>query len=239
MFKIPRNGMSNLGKKRITQEQRDQIASRGLAGEKTKALALEFGVTTSYVSLLKIQAVDPTRYQKKTEPLLKKLTANELAEIEQVLATTTPADHGMKSHPQPGQWLLEHGQPLAEKLFKKQPSRRSVAEFMAPHLSRKRHFEFTRPTPPLPHHIDQIPADLAKDPSYVAYYLSPISEQIAWRSYECALKDYDERFGGGNPPPSAEEAAAPPKITAPQEKRTGKHAKSKGSPFTPPKKRRR
>jgi hypothetical protein len=231
--------MSNLGKKRITQEQRDQIASRGLAGEKTIALAEEFGVSTAYVSMLKIQAVDPMRYQKKTAPCLKKLTDAELAEIAHVLATTTPADHGMRSHPQPSRWLIEHGQPLAEKLFKKQPSRRVVSEFMAPHLSKKMPYEFTRPTPPLPHHIDQIPPELAKDPSYVAYYLSTICEQIAWRSYESALADYDARFGGGVPHPSAAESTTAPRAADPQDKRNGKHTKRKGSPFTPPKKRRR
>ena len=231
--------MSNLGKKRITPEQRDQIAQRKLAGEKTIALAKEFGVSSSYVNMLKIQSVDPTRYAKTANPSLKKLTDAEFVEIQQVLATTTPADHGIKSHSRSSTWLIEHGQPLAEKLFQKRPSIRAVKEFMAPHLSSKKLFEFTRPTPPVPHHIDQIPPELASDPSYVAYYLSPICEQIAWRSYECALKDYDERFAGVEQLHDAPDAATPPKIATSQNKRTGKHAMSKGSPFTPPKKKRR
>lgn len=231
--------MSNLGKKRFTKAQRDEIASRGMAGEKTIALAKEFNVTTSYVNMLKVQAVDPTRYQKPPATLLKKLTAAELAEIEQVLTTTTPADHGIKSYPRPSQWLIEHGLPLAEKLFKKQPSMRVVNGFMAAHISKRMPFEFARPTPPIPHHIDQIPPDLAKDPSYVAYYLSPICEQIAWRCYESAVKDYDDRLAGIEQRRSTAEETTFPPIIAQQKGRTGKHGKSKGSPFTPPKARRR
>lgn len=230
--------MSNLGKKRITQEQRDEIVRRKLAGERAVILAKEFGVSTSYVNMLKIQAVDPTRYEKKAKPLTKRLTPAELTEIDHILTTTSPADHGMRSYPRPRQWLMQHGIPLAEKLFNKQPSKRVVTEFMTPHTSKKLPFEFTRPTPPLPHHIDDIPPEFAEDPSYVAYYLSPICEQIAWRTYEIALKDYDERFAEGEQRHS-DAAVAPPEITAQRAGPIGKHAQKKGSPFTAAKKRRR
>ena len=57
-----------------------------------------------------------------------------------------------------------------------------------------RHSDSPSPQPPKPHHINQILPELAQDPEFVAYYLSPICEQIAWREYECALADWNARF---------------------------------------------
>lgn len=235
--------MAAEGKERLSQAQREEITRRVLAGEKARPLAEEFGVTRAYVSLLKNQALDPARFVK-VSVLSKKLTPEELETFRQTLATTTPADHGYPSYPRPEEWKLEHGFLLAEKLFGKKPSKRVVTECVSPFIPKRKPFEFTRPQPPKPHHISQISPDLAGDPDYVAYYLSPICEQIAWREYELALEDYEARFAADEKRVKAErdEPAAEPAWdyrAAPPGTRTGKHAKGKGSPFTKPKRRKR
>lgn len=235
--------MASEGKERLTQAQREEITRRVLAGEKAKPLAEEFGVTRAYVSLLKNQALDPARFVK-ISVLSKKLTPEELEKFRETLGTTTPADHGYPSYPRAEEWKLEHGFLLAEKLFRKKPSRRVVTECMTPFLPKRKPFEYTRPQPPKPHHISQISPEFASDPDYVAYYLSPICEQIAWREYELALADYEARFAGDE-----ERVESPPDVfsggpggdfkVVPSVRRTGKHAKGKGSPFTKAKRRKR
>ncbi|MGL4399575.1 MAG: hypothetical protein ACRCXD_06880 [Luteolibacter sp.] len=235
--------MADESRPRLSEAQREEITRRVLAGEKARPLAEEFGVTRAYVSLLKNQALDPERFVK-ISPLSKKLTPEELERFRQTLATTTPADHGFPSYPRPEEWKLEHGSPLAEKLFGKNPSRRVVKECVSPFIPKRKPFEFTRPQPPKPHHISQISPEFAGDPDYVAYYLSPICEQIAWREYEMALADYEARFAAGEERAKAErdhlsdEAPEDFRVPAPG-LRTGKHAKGKGSPFTKPKRRKR
>lgn len=235
--------MAEEDKKRLSQEQREEITRRVLAGEKARLLAEEFGVTRAYVSLLKNQALDPERFVK-LSPLSKKLTPDELEQFQKTLATTTPADHGFRSYPRPEEWKLEHGFLLAEKLFKKNPSLRVVKEIVTPFIPKRKPFEFARPQPPQPHHISQISPEFADDPDYVAYYLSPICEQIAWREYEMAVADYDARFAAGEERAKAAAnqvfPAAPEDFRFPAPgTRTGKHAKGKGSPFTKAKRRKR
>jgi hypothetical protein len=228
------------GEKKINKDQRAEIVRRVLAGEKAKLLAEEFGVTRAYVSLLKFQTTDPARF-KDVNITTRKLRLPELAELETVLKTTTPLDHGFRSVPRPEEWRVEHGFLLVEKLFNKKPSKRTVAEFMAPYLRKRQPFEYTRPTPPLPNHIDQLAPEFANDPDFVAYYLSPICAQIKQREYELALIDYDARFERTKQLEKAYEAsvevASAPAVITPATKRTGKHAKGKGSPFTRPKRR--
>lgn len=235
--------MAGESKERLTHAQREEITRRALAGEKARPLAEEYGVSRAYVSLLKNQALDPSRFVK-ISPLSKKLTADELDRFRQTLATTTPEDHGYPSYPRPDEWKLEHGYLLAEKLFGKKPSKRVVTECVSPFIPKRKPFEFTRPQPPKPHHISQISPEFAGDPDYVAYYLSPICEQIAWREYEMALADYEARFAADEERVKSEQNEISPvaggKFPAPSPgRRTGKHAKGKGSPFTKAKRRRK
>jgi hypothetical protein len=230
----------------LNQDQRDEITRRVLAGEMATSLGAEFGVTRAYVALLKAQALDPERFTRKAEAKLSlKLTDKQLEEFRKVLSSSTPEDHDLI--PTSEKWSLEHGHQLAWKLFKKRPSVRTIKECVTPFMPRRADFRFTRPVPPKPHHINQIPLEFASDPDYVAYYLSPICEQIAWREYEWAVKDWDERFAGredagpDQEPAMTEDLPAqmiPEKPLVPGQ-RTGKHAHSKGSPFTPPKRRKR
>lgn len=235
--------MADESKERLTQAQREEITRRVLAGEKARPLAEEFGVSRAYVSLLKNQALDPGRFLNKT-PLAKKLTPEELEKLRNTLATTTPVDHGYHSYPRAEEWKLEHGYLLVKKLFNKNASRRVIIECMTPHIPKRQSFQFTRPQPPKPHHISQISPEFASDPDYVAYYLSPICEQIARREYEMALADYEARFAGNEERGTAEQeknstvSAAKFQLPTPG-RRTGKHAKGKGSPFTSPKRRKR
>jgi hypothetical protein len=232
--------MPDPGKRKLNAAQRAELVRRTLAGEKMVGLAREFNVSRSYVGLLKMQALYPERYQVITPPA-RKLVAAELAELETVLKTTTPLDHGYRSYPRPEQWQLEHGFPLVEKLFNKKASKRAVAEFMAPYLRKRQPYEYTRPEPPKPNHIDQLAPEFASDPDFVAYYLSPICAQINQREYEWAVKEYDEQLARKEQREKAYEAsqevAAVAKPAPLATRRTGKHAKAKGSPFTRPKQR--
>jgi len=231
---------------RLNQEQRDEITRRVLAGETAVSLGHEFGVTRAYVALLKAQALDPERFVRKAEAKLsRKLTATELEKFHEILAGSTPEDHDLV--PTSARWSFEHGHQLAKKLFPhKRLSVRVIKECLTPYVPRREDFRFTRPQPPKPHHINQISPELAKDPDYVAYYLSPICEQIARREYELAVADWDARFAAAEEQHEEELAKArhegsPASLSAQQmpapSQRTGKHAQSKGSPFTPPKRR--
>ena len=239
--------MSLANKPRLNQEQRDEITRRVLAGETAVALGKQFGVTRAYVALLKAQALDPQRWIRKAEAKLSlKLTAAELAQFDEALSSSTPEDHDLI--PTAARWTLAHGHQLAWKLFKKHPSVRVIKECVTPHMPKRSDFRFSRPQPPRPHHINQIEPELAKDPDYVAYYLSPLCAQIEQREYEWALADWNTRFAAAEeqyeeqlakarnaetPDPHPQE-----RVSAPGQ-RLGKHAKSKGSPFTPPKRRKR
>jgi len=231
---------------RLNQDQRNEITRRVLAGETAISLSREFGVTRAYVALLKAQALDPERFIRKREAKLsQKLTKAEIAKFCEIVAGSTPEDHDLI--PTAERWSYDHGRQLAAKLFpNKHPSVRVMKEIMAPYLPRPEDFRFTKPQPPKPHHINQISPELAQDPDYVAYYLSPICEQIAWREYELALADWNERFADAEEHETApaddcadESATLVPDRSAAPGQRTGKHAKSKGSPFTPPKRRKR
>jgi len=227
---------------RLNRDQRDELTRRVLAGETATALGKEFGVTRAYVTLLKAQALDPERFRSQAEAkLVIKLTAAQLQRFDEVLASSTPQDHDFI--PSSQRWTLEFGRQLAWKLFQKHPSARAIKQCVTPHMPRPEDFRFTRPQPPKPHHIHQILPELAVDPDYVAYYLSPLSEQIEWREYEMALADWDARFAEGEARElaTARDAQAiaesdPQRYSAPG-LRVGKHAQSKGSPFSPPKRR--
>ena len=228
------------GNRRLTKAQREEVTRRVLAGEKSPGLAREFGVSRAYVSLLKNMALKPEQFSSH-EKLTKKLTATEIEEFHKILSTTTPTDHDFRPHSE--KWSLEYGAQLAQKLFKKSPSRRSIGEIVTPYVPKRGSFRFGRPQPPKPHHINQLSAEFANDPDFVAYYLSPICQQIAQREYEMALADYEKRFAAAD----EREAAAEARLAAiqqgsrvePPAKRTGKHAMEKGSPFTAPKRRKK
>lgn len=231
---------------RLSKETRDQITRRVLAGEKATALAVEFGVTRAYVSLLKATALDPERFKRKAEAKLSlKLTGKEIDRLKQVFDTSTPEDNDLI--PARQRWTLEHGFQMAWKLFSKKPSVRAMKEYMGDLLTRRPDFGDPKPKLPQPIRTNQIDPELAKDPSYVAYIQSPVYQQIARREYEMALADWERRHpdgaedratpeNEGQPETPADFRATPPRSPG---QRVGKHAKGKGSPFTPSKKRRK
>lgn len=233
------------GNPRITEEQRQEIIRRVLAGEKASALGEEFGVTRAYVSLLKMQTLEPERFAKKVEDkLTRKLTAKEMAQFEEALSTGTPESHGLI--PAVERWSFEHGHQLAWKMFQKKVSVRLVKQVVSPFIKRWEDIKDEKPTPPKPHHVNQLDPELAKDKDYVKYYLSPICYQIAYREYEMALAQWEERFGekAKEKQREAEERAAASGPAVDRRfpvpgLRYGKHSKSKGSPFTAPKRRKK
>ena len=234
---------------RMTDEQRAEATRRVLAGEKATALAAEYGVTRAYISLLKAQALDPERFlEKRRKKLTRKLTGEELEKFREAIATQNPFELGLD--PPTIRWHECHGQQLAERMFGKRPSKRVVDECLAPVMRRKPDPILRRPQPPPKHHINQLDPELAKDPDFVAYYLSPVCERIAQREYELALADWVARYGDAEEiDPQGRDASGDadavdwqvpdlPRASFPG-RRVGKHAGSKGSPFAPPKKKRR
>lgn len=229
----------NRGKGSTTPAQREEILRRVMAGEKLAPIASDFNVTRAYVSLIKNQALHPERFATKFE-LSKKLIPSEIEELKKVLASSIPTDHDLIPHSD--DWSIDHGYQLAEKLFKKRPSKRTITECLAPYLQERRPNYFPKPQPPKPPHPSQIHPDLAKDPDFVAYYMSPLAQRLAQKEYELALADYEARFASEDERAkiAAEKAANPPRSMPPQVgKRFGKHAHSKGSPFTAPKRKKR
>jgi len=223
---------------KLTPHQREEIVRRVLAGETCTALATEFGVTRSAISLLKNKALNPEFFIKKAEAKMKlKLTEAQREKFINVVSTSTP--EAQRLIPARDKWTLDHGLQLSKKLFKKTPSKRALKELMEPYLPKRSEFRFTKPQPPKKHHINQLDPELAKDKDYVRYYLSPICEQIAWREYELALADWEERFAhleeDGASAKEQDVAQAAPANTSralSPGQRVGKHSKSKGSPFT-------
>ncbi|NJM37274.1 MAG: hypothetical protein HC845_05045 [Akkermansiaceae bacterium] len=45
---------------------------------------------------------------------------------------------------------------------------------MAPYIPKRSDFKWGKPQPPEPAKLEDIPPELASDPDYVAYYMSPI-----------------------------------------------------------------
>lgn len=237
--------MVRLNAPKLTPHQREEIVRRVLAGETCTALATEFGVTRSAISLLKNKALNPEFFIKKAEAKMKlKLTEAQREKFIKVISTSTP--EAQRLIPARDKWTLDHGRQLSEKLFKKIPSKRALKELMEPYLPKRSEFRFTKPQPPKKHHISQLDPELAKDKDYVRYYLSPICEQIAWREYELALADWEKRFAHlEEDGESANEQDAPQAAPAKTSQilspglRVGKHSKSKGSPFTPAKRKKK
>lgn len=238
------------GKPKLTPEQREEIVRRVLAGESSTAVAKDYGVTRACVSLLKMQAVDPEGQRRKKEAKRKKnltikLTDDEIELFHKEVSSGTPESHGLI--PAVERWNLDHGYQMAMKLFGKRPSVRVMKELMDRHILRWEDYQHLKPKPPKPHHISQIDPELAKDEDYVAYYLSPICQQIAQREYELALEQWEERYGENASKvreendddldfPGHQPQFMPRHVPG---QRVGKHAKSKGSRHTPPKRRKK
>lgn len=228
---------------KLTEEQRKEIIKRVLAGEKAAALGAEFGVTRACVSLLKQQHLHPERFTAIQESKRSKMLSKpQLEEMRRIITTSTPEDNDLI--PARERWSLEHGFQLAEKLFNKRPSMRAMKDLLEPVISSYRDILDEKPKPPKKHHINQLDPELAKDEDFVAYYLSPICEQIAWREYEMALKQWEERQAAREKAQKEAEEAdfAPMQQPFHYERpgvRTGKHAKSKGPRHTPPKRRKK
>lgn len=134
---------------------------------------------------------------------------------------------------------MDFGLQLAEKLFGKKPSQAVMKDVMKPYL-KKRSDEVwdAKPQPPKPFDIRNVDPELAKDESFVAYCQSPIAKQIAWREYEWALREWEERNAKRQEKEKAEAPKHPP-ANRTVGKRTGKHSGGRGSRFTPKKKKRR
>lgn len=265
--KVVPEGFRLTGQKTIlTREQREEVLRRLATGETQASIAKDFNVTRAAISLLKQRTANPERFAEKYG-LKKRLTAEEITTFKQTLDQTLPKDHGLDfvGHALPKFWTMERGYALADKLFGKEPSLRIMKECMGDRLTRRPDGPLAPPDPPGPRDIRRLPPELAADKSFVKYYMSPIALQIEQREYELALEHYHQQLAKQQqraaantaddtlPPDMDDEdwdddwATQPIKTSQPgllsqpplPGQRIGKHAKSKGSPFTKPKRRKK
>ena len=236
----------------LTKEQREEALRRVAAGESQVSVAKDFHVTRAAISLLKQRTAHPERYAKRYD-LKKRLAPEEASTFKKTLDTSLPIDHGLDViGPAPSRcWTMDRAYALADKLFRRQPSVRVMKQCLGDHLKRRPDDFLTPPEPPPPRDLRRLPPDLAADKDFVKYYLSPIALQIEQREYELALEqfhklraDHLKRLAakGILPPVSPDSKsptppikAAPPAPSSAPSPRTGKHSKSKDSPFTKPK----
>lgn len=231
---------------RLNDEQRQEATRRVLAGEKAGALAAEYGVSRAYISLLKAYVLHPERYETlRVKKLTRLLTPDQVTEFCKVIQTSNPSL--LDLDPPTRAWCMDHGYQLAERMFGKRPSVRVMKECMEPVLRIKKDPVLRRPQPPEPHHISQLSVEFAKNEEFVEYYLSPLAYQIRYREYELALADWVKRYGDatevdldGPQDSNWPDVSIRSTNSLPQARpQAGKHSKTKGSPFTPSKKKRR
>ncbi|MCU0779601.1 MAG: hypothetical protein MUF04_00710 [Akkermansiaceae bacterium] len=246
---------------KLTAGQREEILRRLAAGETQASISRDFQVSSTAVYLIKKQASEAGQADRQ-RALKKRLLPAEIDRLKSTLQGTLPTDHGIRTtEPEkPDVWTIARARDLARKLFGKTPSVRTLTECVPKPPPRVHDFGLAPPKPPGPPNVDLLPPDLAADKDFVKYYLSPICRQIEQREYEAALAHYHERLARESkrkadapkpefepepepdddllPPPPPPRAGFAPGSPAPGT-RVGKHAKSKGNPFTKPKRRKR
>lgn len=252
--KVVPKGFRLTGQKTLlTPEQRQEILRRLATGETQTSVAKDFNVTRAAISLIKQRHTHPERYLRHHD-FKKQLSPEEAATLKQTIDGSLPSDHGLDvlGPAPPRCWTLQRGYALADKLFSRQPGMRVMKECLGEHLARRPDAYLTPPAPPRPRDLSRLPPEMAADKDFVKYYLSPIALQIEQREYELALErfhkaraerekpqtaqvtlppewDAAEWADDGSPPPLK---AAAPNLPPGPGQRLGKHAKSKGSPFT-------
>lgn len=259
--KVVPKGFRLTGQKTIlTPEQIEEILRRLATGETQVSIAKDFKVTRAAISLIKQRTANPERFAKRYD-LKKRLSEQEATTFKQTLDSSLPKDHGLDVlGPAPSRcWTMERAYALADKLFGREPSVRVMKQCLGDHLRRRPDDYLTPPEPPQPRDIRRLPPELAADKSFVKYYLSPIALQIEQREYELALAhfhklraEYEQRQASQDDlPPELDDSEwandwSPPPLKADHPDlppapghRVGKHAKSKGSPFTKPKRRKK
>lgn len=175
--------------RKLTPEQVEEIRRRVLAGEKGNALATEFGVTRAYVSLIKCQARNPDKARRKNGQTLRRMLSPEQeAQLVETMAASKPEDQGFYHYKF---WSRDAIRDLALKLFGKSISVATAKRFVRPPDPR---LWDARPQPPRPRDIKYLSTELAADPEFVAYYLSPIALQIEQKTYEFALREWEKRY---------------------------------------------
>ncbi len=229
-------------RKTVSKELREEIIRRFQAGELRTTIAEDTGFSRQTICNIIDAVIKPEKVKAKVEAALtKRLTESELEEIKKALATTEPKDHKFTSIP--ANWDMEYGLMLTQKLCGKKPAVATMRPLLKPY---KRKIFYQQevdpmPQPPKPFDLKSMDPMLAQDEDFVKYCKSPLGKQIAWRSYECALKEWRER----NPEKQTTDAKNEiineviPVVTKSIGKRIGKHAGSRGSNFQKKKKRRR
>ena len=246
-------------KGRLTEDMRVEILERLKAGERAVTLAREFGVTRQAISLLKIKTTTA-----KSRP---RLVEEEVEKLRKLATTTRPSDHGFEPPGSwYDQWSAKSLHKLGETMAKRRlmvlPIRRLFHEWFggwggAPAGAYD---------PDQPKSLATIPKEL-RDPEFLQFLRGkaataiklPAPEPLARKVAEPPVKPVRKKRGRRSsaeslmPPPEAweflnEQLARPPNFdqgTKPLNAmptpimRTGKHRKSKGSPFTAARKKKK
>lgn len=254
-------GQTSRRSNRLTKEQRAEILQRLAAGESQASIARAFQVSHTAVYFIKLWSTQSGQMNR-ARTLKKRLLPEQLEQLKTTMKETVPADHGaiMAGDEKPEIWTLARARALSKKLFGKTASVRVLSECLPAPVVRVDEYGLTPPKPPGPPNVDLLPRELAADKSFVKYYLSPIARQIEQREYEAALAHYHDRLArmgklkeqAPEPEPESEpdDDLSPPPSSLPVRagfnagppapgNRVGKHAKSKGNPFTKSKRRKK
>jgi hypothetical protein len=222
----------------MSKELRREVIRRFQAGEIRTAIAKDIGFSRQTISNIVDALLKPEKVKAKAEAgHTKRLTGMELEKLKEMLETTQPEDHDFTSAP--SGWNMEFGLQLAHKLFGKKPAVATMLPLLKPYARKivVQEERDPKPEPPRPFDVRTLDKMLAQDEDFVKYCKSPIAKQIAWRSYETALREWEER----NPEEDSAEVKETPKPVDQKiaGKRMGKYAGSRGSNSQPKKKRRR
>ena len=242
-------------KGRLSEDMRAEILGRLKAGERASSLAREFGVTRQAVSLLKIKSSTS-----KSRP---RLVEEEIEKLRALAVNSRPSDHGWAD---PGSWndewssvsLHKLGEKLAKRRLMVLPIRRLFREWFGD----SGRAPIGSYDPDRPESLATIPEDL-RSPDFLQFLrerkagaakTAPKPETIESSPRPAKKRGRPGSAASMMPPPEAWEFLNPemagsrpggerklPRATPLSHPimRTGKHRKSKGSPFTAARKKKK
>lgn len=254
---------------KLTPEQRQELLARLRAAERPCTLASEYGISRQAVAQLRDYHLRPDVARRKgvLRSRLLPHERNHIVHLLRTTLPLDHGVE-QEGHGHPDRWNTERLTALTRKLFGKKMFAYAARECIQEACPDPRFDADRKPQPPGPPDIRDIDPELAEDEEYVAYYFSEACQRIRRKEYEWALREWEERqahiAAGKLAEPQKRKRGRPRKhplapaiddtetepydgtspmtafaIDTPTMARTGKHSKSKGSPFTKPKRRKK
>lgn len=233
--------------KRLTKEEKEEVAKALKAGKKATDLAGQYGVSRQAISLIK-RRMDAEKGDKKAAEVRErrlsklqtmKLTDGEWEKLTKKLKSSTPLEHKFTTNDdsQPRTWDLERATLLARKLFNRTPARTRIIKLLQELFPDPKHGPAGKPQPPTRITRDTISPEFRDDPSYVKYVTSETYWKIQQRTYEIELAEWERRQAGLPPRDEEDDEDEPfPPMDFPM---PPPQKRKKGSPFTKPKRRKK